>query len=227
MANTKFSITSEQYLEIDRQMQEIKLQLDRKGGSSLDPRLVSKKLRALIESSRSPKVDPNALPEGHYRVRVEYAPVAPIDELKKIFGRCRVTKILDGRRFRLQESCRGVKFRPGEKIFFLFQAEDSFCGKPDDREHYFHARSPMIDGARFRSRVAPKGYRAATHIETIEFAMAHPELSGYVGLGSYTRHEDDWNAVIHVTSRKRRIRLNHVSIDAAINTRILVLFIAI
>ncbi|MFA5187883.1 MAG: hypothetical protein WC460_00800 [Patescibacteria group bacterium] len=49
MADTKYSVTGDQYRVISRKMREIMRQLDQKGGSPLDPNWVDQKLQRIVD----------------------------------------------------------------------------------------------------------------------------------------------------------------------------------
>lgn len=113
----------------------------------------------------------STLPPNHYRIHVTYAPLPSLEELKQEWGEDRISTSFDGRQFQLHESCIDMDSTPGDRVFYI---ADNLS---------MHG---CIDwGLKQRSRVAPRGYRPATHIEVYEFAKAHPELSNYVGHGSY------------------------------------------
>ena len=115
-----------------------------------------------------------ALPSDHYRVSVTYAYIPSIDELKKKWGKDNVSVIFDGRPFTLHASCAGMSRVPGEKVFYLHDARRDW-----------ESEELIAWGLEQRNEVAPNGYRPATEEETYEFAEAHPELVGYVGLGAF------------------------------------------
>lgn len=120
------------------------------------------------------------LPPDHYRVHVTYAPMPPIDALKKEWGKDNVSDIFDGRPFTLHDSCVGMDSTPGEKIFYLHDAGGGW-----------ESEEQIAWGEKQRSAIAPDGYRPATELETYEFAMAHPELVKFVGLGSFAMYDGD------------------------------------
>lgn len=94
----------------------------------------------------------------------------PLAVLKKDWD---VTDILDGRPFKLHVSCQNMDRTPGERVFYVHDAGGDW------------EREKMIAwGLKQYNTVAPNGYRPATHEETYEFAVAHPELVDFVGLGS-------------------------------------------
>lgn len=116
----------------------------------------------------------SALPPDHYRVRVTYAQMPSMDDLKKEWGKDNVSDIFDGRPFTLHASCVGMDRTPGEKVFYVHDAGGDW-----------ESEERIAWGLKQRSAVAPNGYRPATHEETYEFAKAHPELVDFVGLGSF------------------------------------------
>lgn len=114
----------------------------------------------------------NTLPKNHYRVRLTYAPMPSLAELRKEFGKNNVSDIFDGREWELHSSCVGMDRTPGEKVFYVHEV-----GRNWEREEQ------IAWGLKQRNPAAPNGYRPATHDEEYEFSKAHPELVDYVGLG--------------------------------------------
>jgi hypothetical protein len=209
MAETKFSVSGDQYRQIHRKMREILRQLDQKDGSPLDPDWVSARLQEIVAPpARSEPVEmqePSSyveaptclptcltavrastanpamaeLPPNHYRVPVTYAPVPSMDALKKEWGKDNVSVIFDGRPFNFHASCVGMGRTPGEKTFYVH-----------DIGHDWESEERIAWGLKQRNAAAPNGYRPATHEETYEFAKAHPELVDFVGLGSFAAGDD-------------------------------------
>lgn len=116
----------------------------------------------------------DALPENHYRVHVTYAPMPSLADLKKEFGEGNVADIFDGRPFTLHASCEGMDRTPGKRVFYL---HDAGCELESEEQ--------IAWGLAQRTEVAPSGYRPATHEEVYEFAKTHPELIGFIALGSF------------------------------------------
>lgn len=122
-----------------------------------------------------PLGEDNGLPADHYRVRVTYAPMPSMDELKKEWGEDNVSTIVDdGRPFMLHASCVNMDRTPGEKVFYVH-----------DAGRCWESKEQIARGAKRRNAAAPNGYRPATYEETYEFAKAHPWLADFVGLGSF------------------------------------------
>ena len=125
----------------------------------------------LAEQPRQPEV--GALPPHHYRVRMTYAPMPSLADLKVEFGKDNVSDIFDGREWELHSSCVGMDRTPGERIFFVHDVSRDW-----EREEQ------IAWGLAQRTAAAPNGYRPATHDEEYEFQKAHPKLLNYVALGS-------------------------------------------
>jgi hypothetical protein len=133
----------------------------------------------LAEQPPSPRISADgALPSNHYRVHVAYAGMPSLEELKREWGENNVSFIFDGRPFALHASCQGMDRTPGEKIFYLH-----------DPGREWESEERIAWGLRQRNRVAPNGYRPATHEEEYEFAKAHPDLADFVGLGSFALND--------------------------------------
>lgn len=114
------------------------------------------------------------LPPDHYRMHVTYAMLPSMDELKKEWGEESVSDIFDGRPFIPHSSYRDMDCAPGERTFYVHDAGS-----------YRESEEEILWGAKQRSLAAPSGYRPATHQETYEFAVAHPNIVvDFVGLGS-------------------------------------------
>lgn len=114
------------------------------------------------------------LPANHYRLFVTYSPMPSVVDLKSVYGEENVLNIFD-KPFHRGPFCLNTVFTRGEKIFYLHDAGD-------DWEYL----EQMAWGKKQSNAVAPYGYRPATHKETFEFFLAHPELVNYVGFGTFT-----------------------------------------
>lgn len=121
---------------------------------------------------------PAPLLANHHCVRVTYAPMPSMDDLKKEWGKDNVSVIFGGRPFTLHASCVGMDRTPGEKVFCLHDTGI------DDWE----SEAEIGKALERRDQFASNGRRPATEEETYEFAMAHPELADFVGLGSFAMH---------------------------------------
>lgn len=106
------------------------------------------------------------LPVDHFRVFVNYV-LPSMTQLKTLFNY--VSELWDGRPWTLDKSVKDIAQTPGELVFFL----KSF-------------------GTKMRSEAViawaeANGYRVATHLEALAFALAHPDIQRsrwYVALGS-------------------------------------------
>ena len=123
---------------------------------------------------RDPPTNGTTLPKDHYRVSLKYAGMPSMDALKKEWGKDNVSVIFDGRPFTLHASCVGMDRTPGEKVFCLH-----------DTGSDWESEAEIAKALERRDQFAPNGRRPATEEETYEFAMAHPELVDFVGLGSF------------------------------------------
>lgn len=112
-------------------------------------------------------------PGDHYPTYITYNPPPSLNDLKKVWGSHNVSNVFD-QPYRTHPSCARAQHTPGKKTFHLHDAR---------RE--WEAEERITWGLDQRTPHAPNGYRPAMALETYEFAVAHPNLADFVGLGEY------------------------------------------